>query len=61
MTEAFLNYMKGMEQVIQHILCMPKRGLVMQPEGICDGGKEYEFQINGISNSGDATELNLCK
>ena len=52
MTEANPNYMKGVEQVIQHVLCTPKRGLVMQPDGIWDGGREYQFQINGISDSG---------
>ena len=25
------------------------------------GDKEFQFQIDGISNSGDAMELNLCK
>ena len=29
MTEAYPNCMKGMEHVMQHILCMPERGLVM--------------------------------
>ena len=33
----------------------------MQPDGIWDGGKEYEFQINRISNSGDVTEPSFCK
>ena len=53
--------MKGMEQVMQHVLYAPKRGLVMQPEGLYDGGKEYQFHIDGISNLGDAMELNLHK
>ena len=33
MTEAFPNCLKGMEQVMQHVLCMPERGLVMQLDG----------------------------
>ena len=33
----------------------------MQLDGICDGGKEYKFQINRISDSGDALELNFHK
>ena len=61
MTEAYPNCMKGMEQVMQHVLSMPKRGLVMQPDGVWDGGQEYQFQINGISDLGDATEPNSCK
>ena len=55
MIEAYPNFMKGMEQVIQHILCMPKRGLVMQPDCVWDGGKEK------LSDSGDAMELNSPK
>ena len=46
---------------MQHILSMPKRGLVMQLEGVWDGGQKYEFQINRISDSGYAIELNSCK
>ena len=52
---------KGMEHVMQHVLCMPERGLVMQPDGVWDGGQKFEFQIDGISDSGDVTELNSCK
>ena len=48
MTEAYPNCINGMDHVMQHVLCMPKRGLIMQPDGIWDGGKEYEFQIDGI-------------
>ena len=33
----------------------------MQPHGVWDEGQKYEFQINGISDSGDAMELNSCK
>ena len=61
MTEVFPNCMKGMEQVMPHMLCMPRRGLVMQLDGHWDGGKEYQFQIDSISNSGDAAELNSHK
>ena len=46
---------------MQHILCMPERGLVMEPDGVWDGGQKFKFQINGISDSGDATDPNSCK
>ena len=46
---------------MQHVLSMPEWGLVMQPDGHWHGSKEYEFKIDGISNSGDTTELNLQK
>ena len=42
MTEAYLNCMKGLEHVMQHVLCMPERGLVMQPDGVWDGGQEFD-------------------
>ena len=42
-TQAYPNCIRGMECVMQHIHCMPMRGLVMQRDGVWDGGKEYEF------------------
>ena len=33
----------------------------MQPDDVWHGGQEFEFQIDGISYSGDVTELNSCK
>ena len=57
MTEAYLNCMKGMEYVMQHVLCMPERGLAMQPDGAWDGGQKFDR----ISDSGDATQLNSHK
>ena len=48
LTEVYPNCVKGMEHVMQHVLCTPKRGLVMQPDGVLDGGQKYEFQINRI-------------
>ena len=55
MTEAYPNCMKGMEWVMQHTLCMPKRGLVMELDGIWDGCKDIsskltEFLILGTKN-----------
>ena len=61
MTEAFPNHVIAMEQVIQHVLCIPERGLVMQLDGLWGGDKDFQFQIDRISDSGGATELNLCK
>ena len=36
--QAYPNCVKDMECVMQHILCMPERGLAMQPDGVWDGG-----------------------
>ena len=56
MMEAFRNSKKGMERVMQHVLSFPKHGIVMQPEGHWDGSKDFQFEIDGISDSGDAAE-----
>ena len=61
MTEAFQNSKKGMERVMQHVLSFPKHGVVMQPEGHWDGSKDFQFEIDGISDSGNATELESHK
>ena len=45
MTKAYPNYIKGMECAMEHVLCMPKRGLVMQPEGIGMGEKKMSFKL----------------
>ena len=45
MTEVFLNCMKGMQQVMHHVLCMPKRGLVRQLDGHWGGNKEFQFKL----------------
>ena len=56
MTEAFPACVKGMEHTMQHILAHPECGMVMQPDGQWDGSKYFEFEIDGISNSGDVIE-----
>ena len=61
MMEAFRNSKKGMERVMQHVLSFPKHGIVMQPEGHWDGSKDFQFEIDGISDSGDAAEPESCK
>ena len=53
--------MKGLEQVMQHVLQYPECGMVMHLDGHWGGSKDYEFEINGISDSGDVTEPELCK
>ena len=60
MTKAFPASIKGMEHVMQHMLTYPNHGMVMQPDGEWDGSKEFEFEIDGISDSGDMTEPELC-
>ena len=50
MTEAFCNCVKGMEHMMQNVLSMPECGLAMQPDGRWDGNKEYEFEVDGISD-----------
>ena len=55
-TETFHNSEKGIERVMQHVLSLPNHGMVMQPEGHWDGLKNFQFEINGILDLGDATE-----
>ena len=61
MMKAFPASIKGMECIMQHMLTYPDCGIVMQLDGEWDGSKEFEFEIDGISDSGDATEPDLCK
>ena len=56
MTQAYPGSMKSLERVMQHVLKYPKHGMVMQRDGDWDRPKDFEFEINGISDSGDATE-----
>ena len=46
---------------MQHVLKYPEHGMVMQQDGHWDGSKDFEFEINGISGSGDMTEPDSCK
>ena len=52
MTEAFPNCLKSMECLMQDMLSMTEWGLVMQLDGHWDGGKEYEYEFDGISDLG---------
>ena len=61
MTNAFPTSMKGMEHVMQHVLTYPDCGMVMQPDGEWGGSRELEFEIDGISDSGDVIEPESCK
>ena len=56
MTQAYPVCMKGLEQVMQHVLKYVEHGMIMQPDGHWDGSKNFKFEINGISDSGDVTE-----
>ena len=44
---------------MQHVLSITACGLVMQLDGWWDGSKNYKFEIDGISDLGVVTELNL--
>ena len=61
MTKVFPASVRGMEHVMQHVLTYPECSMVMEPHGEWDGSKEIEFEIDGISDSGDTTEPELCK
>ena len=50
-----------MEHVMQHMLTYPEHGMAMQPDDEWDGSKEFEFEIDGILDLGEATEPELHK
>ena len=56
MTQAYLANYKAMEQVMQHVLSTPNCGVIMQPDMNWDGNEAFLFTVDGMSNSGDATE-----
>ena len=41
---------------MQHVLNTPDHGVIMQPDTDWDGNKTFSFIVDGISDSGDATE-----
>ena len=41
---------------MQHVLSTPDRGVIMQPDTDWDGNDEFLFTVDGLSDSGDATE-----
>ena len=45
MTEAYPSCVKGIECVMQHFLCMPKRGLVMQLDCVWDEEKNTSSKL----------------
>ena len=61
MTKAFPASVKGMEHVMQYVLTYSECGMVIQLDGEWDGSKEFGFEIDRISDSGDMTEPKLCK
>ena len=46
---------------MQYVLKYPECGMVMQPDDHWDGSKDFKFEIDGISDSGDGTEPEPCK
>ena len=52
---------KGIECIMQHVLTYPEHSMVMQPDGEWYGSKDFEFEIDGILDSGDVTEPESCK
>ena len=41
---------------MQHVLSTPNRGVIMQPDMNWDGKEAFLFTVDGMSDSGDATE-----
>ena len=56
MTLAYPTNYKAMERVMQHVLSTPDRGVIMQPNMDWDRNDGFLFTVEGMSDSGDATE-----
>ena len=41
---------------MQNVLSTPNRGVIMQPDMNWDGNEAFLFTVDGMSDSGDATE-----
>ena len=59
MTQSYPVCITGLVHVMQHFLKNLEHGVVMQPDGHWDGSKDFKFEIDGISDSGDVTEPEL--
>jgi hypothetical protein len=51
MKVANVAHVKGLMRVMKYYVAMPKRGLVLRPHGVWDGGADYEFELEGWSHS----------
>ena len=56
MTQSYPVCMTGLEHVMQNVLKYLECGVVMQPDDHWDASKDFKFEIDGISDSGDVTE-----
>ena len=65
MTQAYPANYKAMEQVMQHVLCTPNHGVIIQPDTHLDGNKAFLFTVHGIEmrlsqNCGNAVGVYRC-
>jgi hypothetical protein len=56
MKVANVAHVKGLMRVMKYYVATPKRGLVLQPHGVWDGGADYEFELEGWSDADWANE-----
>ena len=59
MTQPYPENYKAMERVMQHVLSTPDRGIIMQPDTNWDRNDGFLFRVDGMLDSGDATEPEL--
>ena len=48
MTQAYPANYKAMERVMQHVLCTPNHGVIMQPDTHLDGNKAFLLTVDGM-------------
>jgi hypothetical protein len=51
MLGATMSHLQAMQRVMKYCVSTSKRGLLLKPTGVWDGGAEFEFTINGKSDS----------
>jgi hypothetical protein len=47
MSGTTMRHMQAMKRVMKYCVTTPERGLLLQPNGVWDGGDNFEFTING--------------
>ena len=55
------RHMIAMYRVMRYCLVTPERGLVLKPQGVWNGDKNYEFEIMGMSDANYATDPSTRK
>ena len=56
MQVASMRHLQAMYRVMRYCLATPERGLLLNPDGVWNGDREYEFVVMGMSDANYATD-----